>query len=89
MRASDRGDGDGGDAERVGAGDAGTAVRGAAGGLAVVRAQVDAAVQVPAGGGVGVAARLRRRDPRRLAHPQGTHACTCAREALVRYCIYL
>ena len=67
-------------AEWVGAGDArdaGAAVlRRGAGGLAVVRAQVDAPVQVPAGGGgVGAGdAHLRRRDPRagRLAHPQGT-----------------
>lgn len=70
-------------AERVGAGDAGHAsaavLQRAAGGLSsldVVRPQVDAAVQVPPGGG-GVGGghpHLRRRDPRagRLAHPQGT-----------------
>jgi hypothetical protein len=61
--------------------DAGTTIRGAARGLDVVRAQVDAAVQVPAGGGGDVGgghAHLRRRDPStgRHANPQGT-PCTC------------
>jgi hypothetical protein len=59
----------------------GATIRGAARGLDVVRAQVDAAVQVPAGGGGDVEgghAHLRRRDPStgRLANPQGT-PCTC------------